>query len=108
MTLDDEIYAAGSRYNAGYMRWIFQIVEKQGDRETESREASMRGVKGGEPVILLAFLVGDNGRDYQVCGECGESGQLIAAGNKARGTSLSNGAWQSGCIGLKATHKVNT
>lgn len=35
----------------------------------------MRGVKGGEPVILLAFLVEDNGRVYQLCGECGESGQ---------------------------------
>lgn len=27
--------------------------------------------------------------------------RLIAAGNTARGTSLSNGAWQSGSIGLK-------
>lgn len=47
----------------------------------------MRGVKGGgESVILLGDAVEDNGLSiYQLCGECGVSGQWITTGNAKRG-----------------------
>lgn len=64
----------------------------------------MRGVKGGEPVILLAFLVEDNGRVSISSVENAEKvdGAIDSSWkDKARGTCLSGGAWQSGCIWLK-------